>query len=187
MTSKTHDAIAFASLITLAVSFPPIHLNLATFIVALIANIVGATLPDIDQAINRLWDLLPGGNFIGRILRRLFISHRTLSHSLLGIFLMSKLSFWLCFHLFNPAFINPLIINYSLLIGFISHLLADAVTRDGIPLFWPIMWKVGFPPFKFLRLTTGHWVEKFIVFPTVIIYTFIFAFLHWTKLLSLVN
>jgi len=57
MTGRTHDAIAFASLVTVAVLNPPVSLNVATATAAIVGNIIGATLPDIDQSTNRLWDL----------------------------------------------------------------------------------------------------------------------------------
>jgi len=65
MTARTHDVFAFASLITVAAIYPPNSLNLATLFTSLIGNVVGALIPDMDQATNRLWDLLPGGNFVG--------------------------------------------------------------------------------------------------------------------------
>lgn len=64
MTSKTHDVFAFASLLTVAAYSPPPALNLTTAGVAVVGNIVGSLIPDLDQASNRLWDLLPGGNLI---------------------------------------------------------------------------------------------------------------------------
>lgn len=185
MLSKTHDAIAFASLLSATVYIAPADLKIATIIVALIANIVGATLPDLDQAGNRLWDLLPGGNLVGKTLRHLFLGHRTLSHSLLGLFLVWKACFWLIPRLFNSTFLNPVIIIYSLLIGYISHLIADALTEEGIPLLFPLKLKFGFPPLRALRLKTGHWVEKFIVFPTVVIYTLWLAATHWLQLIKI--
>ena len=69
MTARTHDAIAFASLVTLATFFLPAKLNVLTLFSSLVANVVGSLLPDIDQATNRLWDMLPAGNEVGKNLR----------------------------------------------------------------------------------------------------------------------
>jgi len=85
MTFKTHQTIAFAALATVAVIYYPNGLGPATIGVSLVSNAVGALLPDMDQASNRLWDWLPGGNFWGRILKNLFGSHRSITHSILGI------------------------------------------------------------------------------------------------------
>jgi membrane-bound metal-dependent hydrolase YbcI (DUF457 family) len=58
----------------------------------------------------------------------------------------------------------------SMMIGFISHLVADGLTKEGIPLFFPLPLKIGFPPIKFMRVTTGSFVENWIVLPAVVGY-----------------
>jgi inner membrane protein len=170
MTSRTHDVGAFAALATAAVLYPPTDLRAATVIVALIANIVGALLPDLDQASNRLWDLLPGGNLVGKVLKKLFLGHRTLSHSILGVAIVYEITIRLVPKLFNATFVDPVIIIYAVLIGYLSHLVLDSITEEGIPLLFPAKWKFGFPPIKFLRIKTGHWVENLVIFPLLCIY-----------------
>lgn len=187
MTSRTHDIFAFASLITFAGYYPPKALNITTIVTSLIANIVGALLPDLDQASNRLWDLLPAGNFIGSILRRLFLSHRTISHSLLGIFLVHRLLLFLLPKLFNPQFIDIKVIYFSIMIGFISHILLDAFTEEGVPLFFPLKYKIGFLPIKSWRIKTGKWFEKFIVFPAVLVYILYFTGTRQNQLQNLIK
>jgi inner membrane protein len=181
MLSRTHDLGAFASLLTAAIYFPQPNLSLATIIVATIANIVGALLPDLDQSGNRLWDLLPGGDFIGKILKKVFLGHRSLSHSFLGLFLVYRLFLWLIPRLFNRAFVDPIIVIIALMIGYISHLLLDALTEEGLPLFFPFRWKTGFPPIRSWRLKTGHWFENFIVLPLLVIYI-LYLLLDWKLL-----
>jgi uncharacterized metal-binding protein len=83
MTGRTHDLISFASLLTVASIYPPSNLNLTTTVACVVSSVVGALVPDMDQATNRLWDMLPAGNFIGKIFRNLMLHHRTISHSLL--------------------------------------------------------------------------------------------------------
>lgn len=175
MTSRTHDLFAFASLVTFASYYPPKSLNFTTGTASVIANVIGALLPDLDQASNRLWDLLPAGNFIGSLLRRLFLSHRTISHSFLGIFLVHRLLLFLLPKIFNPQFIDLKIIYFSVIIGFISHVLLDFFTEEGIPLFFPIKYKIGFPPIKSWRIKTGKWFEKYVIFPGIILYLIIFG------------
>lgn len=170
MTARTHDVIAFASLLTLAVYQPPNGLNIATAGVAIVGSIVGSLIPDMDQASNRLWDLLPAGNFLGKILRNLMLHHRTISHSILGIYLSYLILNFVIPKIFNPIYVNPQIIVISIMVGLISHVLADMLTKEGIPLFFPIPFKIGIPPFEFLRITTGKFVEKFIIFPGVLAY-----------------
>ncbi len=184
MTSRTHDVFAVASLITVATYYPPPSINLITLITSSIGCIVGALLPDIDQETNRLWDLIPAGHLIGDVLGKLFLAHRTLSHSVLGVFIVYKLLGLLLPKLFNSTFINVQILFASIMIGYLSHLLADALTEEGLPLFFPIKWKIGFPPIKPWRIKTGGWFEKFVVFPSVIAYIVWFVSVNQDKIFN---
>jgi inner membrane protein len=47
--------------------------------------------------------------------------------------------------------------------GYASHLAADALTKSGVPLFWPLAARFGFPPVRALRLVTGSWREGVVV------------------------
>jgi inner membrane protein len=187
MTSRTHDLIAFGSLLTVAVLYPPRNLNIPTLFSCLIGNIIGALMPDMDQATNRLWDLLPAGNAIGRIFRRLMISHRTISHSILGIFIIYHLLKFIIPKVLNPVYIHTDLVIFSILTGFISHIAADSLTREGIPLFFPVKFKIGFPPFEFLRITTGKFMEKFIIFPGVLAYIIWLVYYQKDLFLSLIK
>jgi inner membrane protein len=170
MISRTHEAGAVAGLLVALNYFPQNNLSIATIVVALIANTVGALLPDIDQASNRLWDLFPGGNIIGKILRNIFLGHRTISHSLIGMGLVYYAMNWLFLNLLNTNFVDIKIILDSLLIGYGSHLILDGLTEEGLPLLWPLKIKFGFPPIKWMRIKTGHWFEKWIIFPGLIVF-----------------
>ena len=55
-----------------------------------------------------------------------------------------------------------------------AHLAADSVTTEGLPLFFPLPFKIGFPPFKFLRISTGGFWEKYVVLPGVAIFLILF-------------
>ncbi len=187
MTARTHDAVAFSALVTLAAFYPPSSLNVPTLFTSLVANIVGSLIPDMDQAGNRLWDLLPSGNLLGRVFRKLFLSHRTLSHSFLGIFLTYKIFEWLLPKILNPNYLDIKIVFWSLMVGYVSHLAADAITKEGIPLLFPIPVKIGFPPLSFLRVKTGSWVENFVILPGVAIYLFWFVGGHQKQLLSIIK
>ena len=170
MVGRTHDLIAFASLVTTAAIYPPETFNLPTMMTCIVGNVVGALIPDMDQASNRLWDLLPAGNLMGRIFRNLFIGHRTISHSLMGGVILYKFLEFTLPKLFNSAYVDTRLLLISIMIGFISHLFADGVTKEGIPLFFPLRVKVGFPPIKLLRITTDSWVEHLIVLPLTVVY-----------------
>lgn len=170
MVGKTHDIIGFATLLTAAALFPPEGLNGYTLSACIIGNVVGSLIPDIDGAGNRLWDLLPAGNFVGKFARKIFFRHRTITHSLLGGFLLVKGLQWLLPKLFNAQYIDYNLVFISIMIGYVAHLIADMMTKDGIPLLFPFKWYFGIPPLSFLRLRTGGFIESFIVFPGVIIY-----------------
>ncbi len=179
MTARTHDAFAFASLITVAAFYPPQTLNLATLIACILGTDIGALTPDLDGGGNRLWHLLPAGEKTGRILRRLFYKHRTLTHSLVGAFLIYKFFEWLLLRFLNPQVLDPNLILASIMIGYLSHLLSDSFTEEGIPLLFPINLSLGFPPIRSWRMKTGKWFEKFIVYPSIWIY--LVWFIHAKK------
>ena len=172
MTARTHDLIAFASLLTVASYNPPGELNISTVVTCLVGSVVGALAPDMDQATNRLWDMLPAGNLVGRLLRNLMLRHRTISHSFLGIFLFYKILDFVIPRILNPAYVNGQLVAVAIMIGLISHIAADMFTKEGVPLLFPITVKVGIPPFEALRITTGKFVENFLVFPAVLAYIF---------------
>lgn len=175
MTSKTHNVVAFAFLVTAAIHTPPASLNFLTLFSAIVANIIGSLSPDLDQASNRLWDLLPGGDMMGRIFRPFFMGHRSLSHSLLGTTIYFYFLVWFLPKILNPDFVNVKIVLVSAMIGFISHLIGDSITEEGLPLFFPIKFKIGFPPIKAWRIKTGKWFENLVVFPATIAYTIWFV------------
>ncbi len=187
MTGKTHDLIGFVSLVTLATISPPQSLTIYTFCASIVGNVVGSLLPDIDDAGNRLWDLLPAGNFVGRILRRVFYHHRTITHSLLGVFLVYKGLTWLLPRILNSAYIDPHIVFISIMVGYIAHLIADMLTKDGVPLLFPFKWYFGIPPLAFLRIRTGSFVENFLVFPGVVIYLIVFVVKNLGQMSTIFN
>lgn len=187
MTARTHDAFAFASLVTVAVYFPPSGVTILTFVASLVGNIVGCLIPDMDQASNRLWDLLPAGNEVGKVLRNLFLAHRALSHSILGFAIFYWLLGRLTTLLFNPQYVNPHVVFISIMIGYVSHLLADFITREGLPLFFPFKWKFGFPPITMLRVKTGSWVETYLVLPLVGLYTVWFVAIHQSEVFTILK
>src|SRR3990167_3342020 len=117
MTARTHDIVAFASLLTAASFYPPDKLNIPTVFTCLVANIVGALIPDMDQATNRLWDLLPAGNIVGKILRKIMLGHRTISHSLLGVFILYQILVRIIPVFFNENFVFSASVVFSIMAG----------------------------------------------------------------------
>ncbi|HOZ81212.1 MAG TPA: metal-dependent hydrolase [Candidatus Woesebacteria bacterium] len=164
MQSRTHQTGALAGLIAMTMLTNQPIPNGATVLVALIANVVGSLLPDLDQAGNRLWDLLPGGNVIGKVFRNLFLSHRTISHSLLGFGIAYLINDWIIRMIFNGELVNSQIVLGSLLIGYGSHIFLDFLTEEGVLLLFPIKWK-----FRIFRINSGGWVENWIIFSLLVV------------------
>jgi inner membrane protein len=147
-------AVKIATIFSLTkLSFLPqgaiVNLGLIDFY---IAAVLGALLPDIDHANSRagrkLW-------FISKPLKLFGVKHRGITHSLLGLILISLLGK----HLVNLGWIN-LNIWSGLIVGYISHLLSDMLNAQGIPLFYP-----NDKRFKFhLNITTNSWQEHLLFF-----------------------
>jgi inner membrane protein len=187
MTARTHDAFAFSSLVVAATYYPPDNLSVGTLFAAVIGNIVGSLIPDMDQSTNRLWDLLPMGEQLGKVFRRVFISHRSLSHSILGFYLIYKFLEWLLPKVLNPLYIDASIVFLAVIVGYASHLMADSLTKEGLPLLFPFKFKFGIPPFSSLRIATGSWAEKFIVLPAVTLFLFLFINSNKDALIGILN
>lgn len=185
MIARTHSLVAFSSLLVVSKLYPQTNIGGVSIFCGLAANTIGSMLPDIDQASNKLWDMLPLGDNIGKFLGKIFISHRSISHSLVGLFVADKLLWWLIQRLFNQEFVNVNIVYYSVMIGYVSHMAADALTEEGIPLLFPLKFKFGLPPIKSWRIKSGHWFEKLVITPSVIVFIAWFVVTSWGDLSKL--
>ncbi len=136
------------------------------------AAALGALLPDMDASSSLLQNVAFGGVRplapVARALNRRF-GHRGFLHSLPALGVLA----WLTAPL---PFVLPLIgvgfdgwiwfwIWFSLLLGYLSHLLGDACTKSGVPLFWQIgalqQRSVRLLPSGY-RLTTGSQAEEMV-------------------------
>jgi inner membrane protein len=131
---------------------------------------LGALLPDIDNAHSTLGKKL---GWISKEIQHKF-GHRTLFHSLLGLILGSAIALGvqqiITYLLASRGLTIPArvigsshIVFIAVLFGCIMHLLADSLTLEGIPLFWPMKKYFGFPPIRNWRFRTGTWPEYVIV------------------------
>lgn len=152
----------------------------STIVACMFFNTIGALLPDIDQASNRLWDLLPAGESIGKALG-VFMKHRGISHSFVGIFLADKFTYWLITNLFNENFVDVKLVYWSVMIGFISHIIADSLTEEGVPLLYPLKINFGMPPIKPWRIKTGGWFENLVVMPVTGVCAIYLLSLYWRR------
>lgn len=189
MTGRTHDLAAITALIAVVCLLAPVYnLSLTTLFVALLANQIGGILPDIDQPTAPLWRNLPVGRIFGKFFDKFIGGHRFITHSLLGIALFGYL-FWLLLgflHTIMPS-VDNIVVWWSFMIGVVSHLIMDSFTKEGIPLLLPIPIKVGVPPLKAFRITTGKAVETLIVFPGLIIIAGVLIATHHDYILQVLH
>lgn len=110
---------------------------------------VAALLPDIDHPNGQIRQKMG----VAGHLSLFWLSHRGLTHTLPFTLLVAVLSFALA----------PDLIQWPIVAGYTSHLVADSVTRRGIPLWWPLSNRPfhAFLP-RPLRITTGGWVERIV-------------------------
>jgi inner membrane protein len=170
MVGRTHDLAAFTALSVAAVSLPLPHISLSTILVAVVVGQLGGLAPDIDEPTAPLWHLLPAGGFLSVVLRQMLGGHRFISHSLIGMFIFGFLGHMLGVVL-QPSFpsLDMSVVWCAFMLGVASHLFMDGLTKQGIPLFLPLPLKVAFPPLVALRVTTGSWVERVVVFPALVL------------------
>ena len=188
MTARTHDLGAITALGLVILVVPLQSITLSTALIALLANQLGGIAPDIDQPTAPFWHNLPSGSFFGRIVDKMLGGHRFLSHSLIGLVLFAFLSN-LLLHFLQPIMphVDISLVWYAFLIGLVSHLIMDTFTKEGVPWLLPFPTKIGLPPVKQFRITTGKHVETLLVFPALLFldiwlctshYGQIIAFLH---------
>jgi inner membrane protein len=131
---------------------------------------LGALLPDIDNAHSTLGKKL---GWISKEIQHKF-GHRTLFHSLLGLLIGSGIAFGaqqlIQSLLTSRGYVIPAriisssnIVFIAVLFGCIMHIAADALTIEGVPLFWPMHKYYGLPPSRNWRFRTGTWPEHVIV------------------------
>ncbi len=188
MTGRTHDLAAFTALGVIAIMTPHESITLSTALVAVGANMIGGIAPDIDQPTAPFWRNLPITGYLGRSLTKLLGGHRFLSHSIAGVFLFGA-GFRFVLQTLQPSFprLDMDVIWWAFMIGFVSHLVMDTFTREGVPWLLPIPIKFGMPPFRVFRIPTGGFIERFIVFPALIIFNAYFYYLNYAKLLELIK
>lgn len=161
---------------------------MATALMAVLANQLGGIAPDIDQPTAPLWRNIPVGRYFGRVFGALIGGHRFLSHSLLGVALFAVVA-RLLLDFFQPLMprIDIDFVWLAFIIGMVSHVIMDAFTKEGVPLLLPIPYKLGFPPVRSWRITTGKAVEMYVVLPVLIIVTVWLAATHYTTLAQIIQ
>ncbi|MDB5169163.1 MAG: Membrane protein containing transrane [Candidatus Saccharibacteria bacterium] len=188
MTARTHDLAAITALGVVFILRPSATITLSTAIVAVLANLIGGITPDIDQPTAPLWRNLPIGKYFGRMFGMLNGGHRFLTHSLVGLYLFGLAAHWFL-QLVHPitGSVDLDLVWRAFMLGMLSHLVMDTLTKEGVPWLLPIPIKFGVPPLKRLRITTGKAGETLLVFPALILFNIAFYFAHYHQLLNILH
>ena len=162
MTARTHDLFAFTAMVGGMIILPVPAMNLGTAVSAFAAGFLGGMAPDLDEPGAQFWQRLPAGagTILGKIVAPVFGSHRFISHSLLGAVAFGWLAKKALEISAGVLVVDQVVVWWAFMAGVGSHLVADALTREGVPLLWPFPIKFGIPPIKAWRMSTGSWREK---------------------------
>jgi inner membrane protein len=185
MTARTHDLAAISTFGLIVVTQPVRPVAVATVLVALLANQIGGIAPDIDQPTAPFWRNIPIGKFFGKGIDRLIGGHRFLTHSIVGLVLFGIGLNWLL-DLLTPIMphVDTGIVWWAFMVGMLSHLIMDTLTKEGVPWLLPLPFKFGFPPIKHLRVTTGRLAEKSL-FIIILAIDVVYCYTHYSHLVNI--
>lgn len=184
MTGRTHDLAAFTALTVVMVTVPLEKISLATALVAFSANMIGGLAPDLDQSTASIWRKVRAGGILGRLISPLFGGHRFISHSLIGVVMVGIVLQIILDLLGTVLLVDMNIVWWAFMIGFVSHIIMDLFTREGVPLLFPLPIHFGIPPFRFTRMKTGGLVEKSFIFPVLIFVNGLLYYYNYSKILE---
>jgi len=187
MTGRTHDLAGFTALVYVISTQPLVAMSFGTAIVAFSANMIGALAPDIDQPTAHLYRRIRGGTILSRLISPLFGGHRYISHSLIGIVIFGYGMGELLKIASAYLIVDHAIVWWAFMIGFISHLIMDMFTEEGVPLLFPIPIRFGFPPFRFMRIKTAGLIEKSFIFPGLLLINAYIIYNNYAKFLEFIR
>jgi membrane-bound metal-dependent hydrolase YbcI (DUF457 family) len=188
MTSITHQLVALLAAFWFLVAYPH-SVGLAVGIAAVMAVMIGALTPDLDQPAANLWQRMLGGKAVGWVTNFFSGGHRHFTHSVLGIVVIGYL-LWLGIHrFFQPQYVEQLLVVWrAFMIGYVSHPVADTFTDRGVPWLWPITISFKVPPGpEELRVTTESFVEVILVRGALLLALGFLVSGHWQTLLHFFN
>ncbi len=140
MTAPTHTVFG---VLTTAVVFSFTDSPLSRDYAALSGAVVGSLLPDVDSPTSAIGRLLP---FISVPLEQRW-GHRTVTHSFLALACVGVAAL--------PFLLLSWTIYVAILMGYLSHLIADCATKSGVPLFYPSLTPCVLPADDRYRVHTG--------------------------------
>lgn len=159
MTAPTH--IAFG-LLTVASSFSLFSMSFHRNLPAVAGAIIGSLLPDVDSPRSYIGRVMP---FASIPIERRW-GHRTITHSLLCMFALSVVTL--------PLLAYQTACYAAILLGYMSHLIADSATKSGVPLFYPHTAVCVFPGSARYRVKTGSLLGEGTVLAVVVILLLLF-------------
>ena len=154
MTAPTH--IAFG-LLTVAGSFSLFSVSFHRNLPAIACAIIGSLLPDIDSPRSSIGRVMP---FASIPIERRW-GHRTITHSLLCMLALSAITL--------PLIAWDTACYAAVIMGYMSHLIADCATKSGAPLFYPHPAVCVFPGSAKYRIKTGSLMGEGTVLAVVVI------------------
>lgn len=180
MTGTTHQLIALLTALWI-VTIYPVQLGPLLGFMAVVAVMIGALTPDLDQPTANLWRRMLAGRAIGNIFQLFSGGHRHLTHSIIGILLIAFISRWIILTFITPEYITQaFVLWYAYLIGYVSHPIADTLTDMGVPWFWPFPMHIKIPPGPgAVRVTTGSFVETILVRFGIAVAATLILRTHW--------
>lgn len=188
MTARTHDVAALTALTIWVLAMPPESITIGTALAAVLANQIGGIAPDADQPTAPFWRNLPVGHYLGKIFGALVGGHRFFSHSLLGVLTFSGAALLLL------EFLRPIMPHIDItfvwtafIVGMLSHLVMDTLTKEGVPWLLPLPHKFGLPPVRAWRITTGKAAENLIVLPLLVLITIWLCGSHYETLTNIIR
>ena len=112
-------ALFIALLITNYINIPAINTPVGKYFL-IVFTLLGSLVPDIDAA----------DSIIGRKFKpiSMFLRHRGFFHSIILMVILGILMFIITQNSYYTL---------AIMLGFVSHLVMDGLTRAGIPAFWP--------------------------------------------------
>lgn len=181
MTGRTHD-LAAVTTITAYLAYQPLPtVSLATAIMVIAVNVIGGITPDLDQPTAGLWQKIPAGSIFGHIIGPLLGHHRMISHSIAGMALAGWGMKYLLAYIHTFLLVDMHLVWWAFMFGYLSHLIMDTLTKEGVPWLFPIPIRLGFPPIKALRITTGTAGEFILIFPALIAANIYLVYTHYGK------
>lgn len=159
MTAPTHAVGALSLFSLFSLMLPVLHLNFPTVLTAIIFGL----LPDMDNPRSLTGRLL---FFFSTPLDRNF-GHRTIVHSLLFCFFVA-VAFSALVAAYLGSFTQASPYFFAAFMGYFSHLMLDAMTKQGILFFYPSRVWCVLPKRSSWRIRTAHPAELlFFIFLTL--------------------